>query len=158
MIYLDYNQTNKSLRQTENMKYADFAINDNDVDNLFYIVEFNYTTGNSFNSEDENRYIDILFYNQEDVELAVKLIKTHAKWYSLINDSYCRNRAERQKEIDKCISFLKNNTEEYDEWSFTIKSEINGNKTINAVWNGYFETLNCVDYIIADIRTDEDEL
>jgi len=94
-----------------------------------YQIEYNYETGNSFDSYDETEILETTWINLAIAKKALKRIKEHYLWYQGKN-SYYKDNYPKPSWHD-----LK-----YD---FCLKIPLdNGNEVqISAPWCGYFETL-----------------
>lgn len=108
-----------------------------------WTIEIDYTTGNSFGSEDiYGEEVGYCWERKEDALTALSAIKEHHELYDLKNDYRYRWRPEYKDDRDKRVDELKKRPW-YDDSTYSIKVPDNegGTTVISPFWCGYFERL-----------------
>ena len=109
---------------------------------MYYEIEIDYTTGNSFNSERLTETVGCAWPNLNMAKLALQNIKEH---YAAVNayeehsNSYSRHNIKfDMKAIEQKHWFCK------DYWTGGLLLAISHDETqrVSAFWIGYFETLH----------------
>jgi len=115
-----------------------------------YNINIRYTTGDSYSSREKEQLLsDIDWKNIEIVEENLERIKTHYKYYSLLNRRWYTSSKE-QKEVKKeAEKLLKENNFLDKKYEFSLKLLADSGKeyTISAFWCGYFETLHSAEIV-----------
>jgi hypothetical protein len=127
---------------------------------LHWTIEIDYTTGDTFGSEDITG--SSVGYCWKDKELAIEALKSieeHYELYQLGDDRYYRWRPERKKELDARKKELKARPWYDKQLTYSIKVQGNDGETthISAFWCGYFETLNAARVVSIDPDADRME-
>lgn len=105
-----------------------------------YDIKIQYTTGDSYSTEECQKYIGITWRDLEYAKKSLGRIKEHYLWYDY-QYSYFRTGEQPKKpdwhnnRYDNSIKLLTDNGVEVE---------------INAFWCGYFETLNSVEIVEKD--------
>ena len=111
-----------------------------------YTINIEYTTGDSFHSEEAEDTVDLEWEDMAVIKIALQRIKEHYKWYKNINGY---NRFD--PEIDERPKWHKTNMENN---TFNRQHVINlpmddgTEQQIGAFWCGHFETLNAAEIVL----------
>lgn len=98
-----------------------------------YQISIEYTTGDSFGSEEEEEVLDLVFKDLSVAEENLTRIKEHYDYFNNINS--CQRHST--KNPVKPTWFDKETTE----YSIVLKTDTGENCLIGCFWIGYFESL-----------------
>ena len=117
-----------------------------------YTIKVEYTTGDSFHTEDAEGSVDLIWEDLKVVKVALQRIKEHYEWFQDMNNSY----SFRVKKAER-PEWHKTNMED-DKFSrqYVINFPLDdgSEQQLSAFWCGYFEHLNAVEIVVAQEEID----
>jgi hypothetical protein len=112
-----------------------------------YKIKYNYTTGDSFQSHDEEDVLEFEWTNLDLAKECLQRIKEHYRWYKSFGD----HRMHREKK--PWWHNVKGNLHSDDHYLLNVRMDNGEDVQFMAPWCGYFETLHSAE-IFEDGNTD----
>lgn len=133
---------------------------------MTYTIKVNYTTGNSFGSEEETSQVNLVWESKDLARKALKSLANHYKTYRKYDGSRFNITIEELRSHDWFKPELwgnSNNTikEQLNYWEYSCHVEVDDGsyRTLDCgTWIGYFETLHSAKIVLFDGLTNEDEV
>lgn len=107
-----------------------------------YRIKVDYSTGDSFHTEDTSDLVEMDWNDLDIAKENLKRIEEHYKWYTYHNKSY--SRFFNDKKIDEPLHHI---GLEYD---FQIRYKLDDGTEFftTCPWCGYFENLQCAEIVV----------
>lgn len=107
---------------------------------MAWTIEINYTTGNSFGSEECTEEVGMAWNDLDKAKEALQAIKEHYKAYEKVNS--CSYRSRPNKTTWKDFEHEDWCSEEYPEFTMDVRMDSGEFHALHVFWTGYFETLH----------------